>query len=208
MSPSRVSPPPPSDLSNGLTPEQLEFWNEKGYLLIPDALSKDTTEGLLADAYKLLNDFSLDDHPMTKFSTGEKSDHVGDDYFLESGDKVRFFFEEGKHHSQTQAKSKYATTDSKPHRRLRRRRAPDKAQRTRHKQNRPLPPPPTPLIRRRLPLPPERQHSPLPRLPRPPRPPINDNLQTTRDRRPSTTPPRQHLPVHRPALSSRILVRP
>lgn len=104
MSPSRVSPPPPSDLNNGLTSEQLEFWNEKGYLLIPDALSTDTTEGLLADAYKLLNDFSLDDHPMTKFSTGEKSDHVGDDYFLESGDKVRFFFEEGMHHPQNQAK--------------------------------------------------------------------------------------------------------
>jgi len=95
MSPARISPPPPSDLSSGLTPDQLEFWDKNGYLLIPNALSKETTRTLLADAFKLLDDFSLDDHPMTKFSTGEKSDHVGDSYFLESGDKVRFFFEEG-----------------------------------------------------------------------------------------------------------------
>ncbi|KAL1310579.1 hypothetical protein AAFC00_000857 [Neodothiora populina] len=94
MSPARVSPPPPQDLGQGLTKEQLAFWDTNGYLLVPDALSQDQTKGLLADAYKLLGDFSLDDHPMTKFSTGEKSDHVGDSYFLESGDKVRFFFEE------------------------------------------------------------------------------------------------------------------
>jgi phytanoyl-CoA hydroxylase len=96
MAPSRVSPPPSSDLSSGLTKEQLEFWDTNGYLLIPDALSQDVTKELYDESNRLLNDFSLDDHPMTKFSTGEKSDHVGDSYFLESGDKVRFFFEEGK----------------------------------------------------------------------------------------------------------------
>lgn len=45
----------------------------------------------------MLNNFSLEDHPMTKFSTGEgdSEEHVGDSYFLESGDKIRYFFEEG-----------------------------------------------------------------------------------------------------------------
>ncbi|KAF1972025.1 phytanoyl-CoA dioxygenase family protein [Bimuria novae-zelandiae CBS 107.79] len=82
--------------AEGLTPEQLTFFNENGYLLIPDELSQDTVKELLQDTNKMLDEFSLDDHPMTKFATGgdDGEGHVGDSYFLESGDKVRFFFEE------------------------------------------------------------------------------------------------------------------
>jgi hypothetical protein len=95
--PARVSPPPPSsDATAGLTPEQQNFWSKNGYLIIPDALSSPTVTSLLSETRDMLSSFDLSSHPMTKFSTfGEDGkDHVGDAYFLTSGDKVRFFFEE------------------------------------------------------------------------------------------------------------------
>ncbi|KAA8569500.1 hypothetical protein MFRU_004g02660 [Monilinia fructicola] len=80
----------------GLTQEQLDTFNRDGYLIISGALSQETVSSLLSETHSMLNNFSLEDHPMTKFSTGEgdSEEHVGDSYFLESGDKIRYFFEE------------------------------------------------------------------------------------------------------------------
>ncbi|CAL1707065.1 unnamed protein product [Somion occarium] len=73
--------------------DQVEQFYRDGYLRIPGFLSVEETEALLTRAKQLLENFSLEDHPLTKFTTGDDN-HVGDDYFLTSGDKIRYFLEE------------------------------------------------------------------------------------------------------------------
>ncbi|KAF8684008.1 phytanoyl-CoA dioxygenase [Rhizoctonia solani] len=86
--------------SSVLTPEQVAKFYKDGYLILPGFIPKDETAALLSRAKQLIAEFSLEGHPMTRFTTGEEDDptqskkHVGDEYFLASGDKIRFFLED------------------------------------------------------------------------------------------------------------------
>ncbi|KZT71054.1 phytanoyl-CoA dioxygenase [Daedalea quercina L-15889] len=76
-----------------LTQEQVDQFRKDGYLRLPAFLNPEETEALLTRSKQLIDGFSLEDHPLTRFTTGEDN-HVGDDYFLTSGDKIRYFLEE------------------------------------------------------------------------------------------------------------------
>jgi phytanoyl-CoA hydroxylase len=83
-----ADPPPP-----GLTPEQLAAYHRDGYLVLERFWDSATVDGLKAAADALLAAF---DPPASAsvFCTEEQS-RTSDEYFLTSGDKVRYFFEKG-----------------------------------------------------------------------------------------------------------------
>ncbi|KAF8750644.1 Phytanoyl-CoA dioxygenase [Rhizoctonia solani] len=79
--------------SSVLTPEQVAKFYKDGYLILPGFIPKDETAALLSRAKQLIAEFSLEGHPMRTTQPSPKK-HVGDEYFLASGDKIRFFLED------------------------------------------------------------------------------------------------------------------
>lgn len=75
-----------------ITAAEIARYETDGYLVLPDFVSHEACDRLRARAMKLVQEFEPDE-VASIFSTREQN-RLTDAYFLESGDKVRFFFEE------------------------------------------------------------------------------------------------------------------
>ena len=71
--------------------EMINFWNENGYLVIEDFNSSEECDKIIERSSYLIDNNNLNNQKSI-FDTINQS-HNDDSYFLDSGDKIRFFFE-------------------------------------------------------------------------------------------------------------------
>ena len=76
-----------------LTDDQLARFRRDGFLVLPGFVSEAACAELKRRAEALVDAFEPDDSVRSIFTTNDQTRH-SDEYFLTSGDKTRFFFEE------------------------------------------------------------------------------------------------------------------
>ena len=75
-----------------LDKKTLESWGKNGFLIIEKFYSDAECDKLRLEADLLIKDF--DPKSVQSIFDTKKQEHIDDTYFLESGDKIRFFFED------------------------------------------------------------------------------------------------------------------
>ncbi|XP_018027345.1 phytanoyl-CoA dioxygenase domain-containing protein 1 [Hyalella azteca] len=92
----------------------LEEYHRDGYAVLPDFLNAGEVTELRRACDRIVDELNFDEHPATVFSTADHSE-TRDSYFLESGDKVRYFFEEDALDEQRQLKVPAKIVTITPH---------------------------------------------------------------------------------------------
>ena len=82
-----------AEFDEALSSEQLERFNEDGYLLIQDFLTNSECDTLRDACHRIIHNADFNDIPRVIFDT-VKQQQAREEYFMRSADKVRFFFEE------------------------------------------------------------------------------------------------------------------
>ena len=82
-----------ADADGCVAPEAVDAWARDGLLVIEDFVTADTCQSLMKATDSLVANFDVRE-AVTVFST-TTHEHAASEYFETSGDKIRFFFEEG-----------------------------------------------------------------------------------------------------------------
>ncbi|KAI8053777.1 phytanoyl-CoA dioxygenase [Syncephalis plumigaleata] len=75
------------------TEEQARLFNEQGFISIPGFLTSDDIQQAKQRIQHHIDAWQPEEHPLVAFTT-DRSKHVRDEYFITSGDKIRYFLEE------------------------------------------------------------------------------------------------------------------
>ncbi|PAV80447.1 hypothetical protein WR25_22910 [Diploscapter pachys] len=69
--------------------------NDFGYAVVDDVLNAQDIEAMKLEMNKIVGNLDIEKEPKSVFSTYDEDQHVADNYFLNSSDKIAFFYEEG-----------------------------------------------------------------------------------------------------------------
>ena len=84
----------PLEMETGLTKDQIRRFERDGILVVEDFLTQDEVSSIKAACRELVRDMDPKVHRGVFSAKGDQNDkQTDDDYFMESNDKIRFFFE-------------------------------------------------------------------------------------------------------------------